>query len=360
MKKIVIIGGGVIGLGAAAALAQHGYSVTLCEANSETAEASWAAAGMLAPHNEASAANDLWAFGCHSLALWPQFLKDCEITPESVDYRENGSLIPYFSDDENTSVQQRASWLSRAGVAVQQWSAAELQKREPHISDQAQGALWVPAGQINTRLLARHLQRICTQRSVDMRFSCVVDQVQPDQITLASGERLPADDVIVAAGAWSPALAELLGLNLRGEPVKGQMLRFAAPADELLSHFVHCEHAYCVPRAGQGLVIGATMENAGFDRSESEHAIAQLATGARRVLPQLEHIPIAETWTGLRPKLADGGPLIDRCNNVIVATGHFRNGILLLPATVETIICSVTGDKPHGSSVPFCDRPALR
>lgn len=357
----VIVGGGVIGLGIAEALARRGQQVCLLEAARATREASWAAAGMLAPHNEANRPDALWRLACASLDRWQDYLRGAEIAEADVDFRQRGSLIPVLDSDDEQRVEARCQWLCESGVLAHWWSHETLLAAEPALAGHAKGALWVPGGQVNPRLLAQRLRQRCSELGVEVRFDSPVATVSDQEVILETGERLRSARIVIAAGAWTPELGRMIGFDLEGEPIKGQMLRFAAPAEQLLTHFVHCAHAYCVPRSDGGLVVGATMERVGFDRSQSEDAIAALADGARRVLPSLADHQIAETWTGMRPRLADGGPLLDAVDDhTFVSTGHFRNGILLLPITVETMVARICDEAVPLAAEPFGLRDAIR
>jgi glycine oxidase len=166
---------------------------------------------------------------------------------------------------------------------------------------------------------------------------------------------------VIASGAWTPSLAGASGIELRGEPVKGQLVRLQAPDGLLGRHVFAHQRAYLVPRAGSGVVIGATMVEAGFDRSEDPAAVAHLVEAARAVVPALREAPIAETWTGLRPRLAGGRPLIAAAApGLIVATGHFRNGILLAPENAEAVLALVEGRQPSAVAQPFAQFPRIR
>ena len=165
------------------------------------------------------------------------------------------------------------------------------------------------------------------------------------EVQHASGT-LAVDEIVIASGAWTPQLAQLCDLNLSGEPVKGQMICLQAPPN-LLKSYIHSTSAYIVPRVDQGYIIGATMVTSGFDRSSDEAAIHQLAAGAGACVPALAGAPIVEQWTGLRPRLANGRPLIDRIRpGLLVATGHFRNGVLLAPLTGDIIHDILMGGSP--------------
>lgn len=345
MARITVVGGGIIGLACAWRLTQARHQVTVLEAAPTVREASWAAAGMLAPHHEydpaltvgsdAVQAEALWHLGCASMERWTTFAHDLG-GAERVDFRAAGGLIPLLPEDAEAVV-ARAGRLSKAGVQVDTLAGDRLRAVAPGLA--VEKALCLPAAQADPRrttseLMARLGSAVHVgERAVTITGTTVVTDY---------GRTLEADLVVLASGAWSPDLAALTGLHLPGDPVKGQMLRFDLPEGALRS-FVHCHQAYLVPRAGAGLIVGSTMRWSGFDKTESTEDIALLTENARRLLPDLPAEP-QEHWTGLRPRLARGLPLIDQVRpGLIVATGHFRNGILLTPLTAEVVVGLVEG-----------------
>ena len=304
MRRVTIVGGGIIGLSCAWRLARDGWHVTLLDGAPEAREASWAAAGMLAPHHEAHGPGPLWRLGIDSLARWPGFIEDLGITPTAVDLHLAGGLMPVLSDADAAEVAERQRFLSAHGVGARWLDAAEVRQHEPAITGDCAGALLLPGGQVNPRLVCTRLQAAASEAGATIRYHTPVTGISAGgDVTIGDGEVIPGDEVVLASGAWTPGLAALAGIALAGEPVKGQMLRLRAP-DGLLSRFVHCQHAYLVPRAGLGLVVGATMVTAGFDKTADPGAIERLAAGARRLVPALADAPIVEHWTGLRPRIA--------------------------------------------------------
>jgi glycine oxidase len=343
----VVVGGGLIGLACAWRLAADGWSVQVVDAGSGALEASWAAAGMLAPHNEVEVAAPgephLWRLGCASLARWPAFADAIGVPIDLA-----GSLIPEFDDEDGTEIAARLGWLEARGIPCTRIPGAELVRLEPALAP-CRGALALPGGRVDPR---RACAALIGRLGDRVRYGAPAAVIGERQVVLADGRTIAADEVVVAAGAWSPALAHLCGLTLAGEPVKGQMLRFAS--DPGLARFVHCRHAYLVPRPGAGLIVGSTMVWDGFDRREDPEAIARLAAGARRLIPALAGREPVETWVGLRPRLAGGLPCIDRVRpGVILATGHFRNGILLAPATADLVADLAAGRESAVDRGPF-------
>jgi glycine oxidase len=321
--RIAIVGGGVIGLACAWRLAGHGIDVVVYDSAPESQEASWAAAGMLAPHHEADRADALWRLGVASLARWPDFAAELFMP---VDFHQRGGLIAAIDETDAALLDAKQTFATANGIAAVRYSDQSLRKEEPHLSG-CREALLLPGAQVNPRHVTTALRHACSAVGVDLRYGTSVTSL--DEL---------ADIVVLAGGAWTPALARLAGLEVHGEPVKGQMLRFDSP-DGLLQHFIHCHHAYLVPRAGAGIVVGSTMVWSGFDKSEDAAAIERLADNARRLLPALRQATIAETWTGLRPRLNSGLPVIAQVRkNLVLATGHFRNGILLTPITADAVV----------------------
>lgn len=329
--RIGVVGGGVIGLACAWRLAADGHHVIVFDGAPEAREASWAAAGMLAPHHEATSADSVWRLGCASLARWPTFAATLGI---DVDLHLHGGWLPVIDDADEAQVREKIAFASARGISTQLLEGDELSRSEPHLA--ARGALLLPGGQVDPRRLTSALRQACAQRGVDLRYGTAVSAIV--QGGIQTGDTLePCDLTVMANGAWTPALAQLAGISLAGEPVKGQLVRFNV-ADGILRRFVHSHHAYLVPRRGAGLVVGSTMVWSAFDKSEDAAAIAQLTAQARRLLPALQHAPVVETWTGLRPRIGTGVPVIQRVHEgLIIATGHFRNGILLTPITADAV-----------------------
>lgn len=338
--RIAVVGGGVIGLACAWRLAGRGAHVVLYDAAPEAREASWAAAGMLAPHHEATAEDPVWRLGVASLARWEAFAQELG-GAEAIDLRMEGGLLPRVEPADDAELAAKRRFLTEVRVPFDDLDRAQLAGLEPRLAG-CDGALRIPAARVNPRRLIAALRTACAARGVDLRYGTMVERFAG-----------LADLVVLASGAWTPALANLAGLDLDGEPVKGQLLRFAAP-DGLLRSFVHCHHAYLVPRTGEGLVVGSTMVWSGFDKGEDAEAIERLAENARRLLPALRDAPIVETWTGLRPRLRSGLPVIQRMrDDLVIATGHFRNGILLTPITADAVHELVTGEPCGVNLTPY-------
>jgi glycine oxidase len=351
--RVAVVGGGVIGLACAWELARAGAEVALFDAAPEAREASWAAAGMLAPHHEYDADVPLWRLAVASLERYPAFLAALGAEPAAVDFRRAGGLLPALDDDGLAALSAKRAFLAAAGIPCVALAGAALRAREPQLSPAVVEALEIPAGQIDPRRLTAVLRERCAALGVGLGYRRAIAAIEDDGVRLADGDHVRCDHVVLASGAWTPALAAACGIDLPGEPVKGQLLRFQV-ADGLLGRFVHHHLAYLVPRAGGGVVVGATMVRAGFDRADDPGAVAALAAGARRLLPALAEAPIVETWTGLRPRLQHGLPVIATVRGrLTIATGHYRNGILLAPISAAAVAALVLGRTPPVDLAPF-------
>lgn len=351
--RVAIVGGGIIGLACAWELARAGATVQLFDAAAEAREASWAAAGMLAPHHEYDQDTPLWRLGCASLTRYPGFLAELGLTPAAVDYRADGGLLPAFDAAEHAGLAARRAFLEQVGVPCATLSGRALRAREPGLADTVGEALDVPAAQVDPRRLTAALRERCAALGVVLGYRRTIAAIGTGVVRLHDGDEIPCDHVVLASGAWTPGLAAAAGVDLPGQPVKGQLLRFAV-ADGVLSRFIHHHAAYLVPRAGAGVVVGATMVDAGFDRADDPAAIAALAAAARRLLPALATAVIAETWTGLRPRLQHGSPVIATVRpGLTIATGHYRNGILLTPVSAAAVAALVLGSAPPCDLAPF-------
>lgn len=353
MQRITVVGGGIIGLACAWRLALAGARVVLLDAATGAREASWAAAGMLAPHHErllGMMRPESWRLGCHSLALWPDFAAGLG-GAEVVDLDCSGGLLPLLPDEPSDDA--ALTLLTAEGVAVERLDGHAVRRIEPALTGDLAGAWLLPGGRVDPRRTLLALQGACSAAGVDLRYACPVTGLDGSRLRMGGGSWLEADAILLASGAWTPALAGLAGRDLAGDPVKGQMLRLQAP-DGICRCFLHHTTAYVVPRRGVGMVVGATMAETGFDRSQDDDAIGRLAAGARRLLPDLAHAPVLEAWTGLRPRLRSGLPCIGWLRpGLLVATGHFRNGILLAPATAELVVQLLLG-LPRGlDAKPF-------
>src|SRR4051812_10835192 len=333
MFDAVFVGGGVIGLSSAWRAAERGLSVCVLERDRVGSGASRVAAGILAPDSEAEPGHEPFVpFARRSLELYPDFVAGLEA---DVGFWPCGMLAVALDPDEVQVLKREPgehTWLT----------PSECRELEPGLSPRvAGGALSEQEASIDPRRLVDALAA-----RVTVREGADVATVKRDSVTLANGETIAAGRVVVTAGAWSG----LAGVPVR--PVKGQVVRLRGelPAQRM----IRTEHVYVVPRQNGEGVVGATVEERGFDTAVTAGAVHELLREGYRVLPELGELELVDVSAGLRPGSPDNGPLIGEWESGnLVATGHYRNGILLAPITAETIAALLAGDQPPAESLPF-------
>lgn len=347
----VVVGGGVIGLAVARSLARRG-TVTLFDSNRVGREASWAAAGMLSPRSEASSAGALLDLGLSSLALYRSFVDELQaetgIDPE---YRADGVLVLARDAEEWHDLERRAEWQRSIGLGVELLDAEDVSSLEPAVGP-VTGALFYPEDhQVRPRSLLRALVRSCEIRGVRLVETTRVEGIRTGR-GVVTGVRTPARDwdagtVVVAAGAWTSDVLEDVA-DWKTHPRKGQMMALGM-VGPVIRRVVRWRNFYLVPRNDGELVVGATNEDAGFDRHVTEAAMGSLRRAAETIVPATASLPVRETWTGFRPWIAGDMPRIGPLgvDGLYCATGHYRNGVLWAPATA-----GILEDYMDGKPVP--------
>lgn len=354
--RVVVVGAGVIGCATALELARAGAAVTLLERAAPGAEASSAAAGMLAPLGE-SARTSFRELALASWRLYPEVVRDLrERTGIDVEHVTRGTLYPLALTG---GVAEAAEWALGPELGVEVLEEAEVRRREPALSPRIRRALFVRGDHwINNQRLVVALAQAAVGAGVELRTGVAVSDVLVAggraAGVQADGERVEGDAVLLAAGAWTGELTASLGARLPVEPRRGQMLALAhVPA--VLTHCVHGADAYLVPRPAGELLVGATVERAGFQRAVTAEGIAGLLRGALGLVPSLGELPVVRTWCGFRPWAPDALPILGPwpgLEGLWVATAHFRNGILLAPVTARLMTEWMLKGAP---SVPVAD-----
>jgi glycine oxidase len=240
---------------------------------------------------------------------------------------------------------------------VEAWDAAELRTREPGLATDIRGAMFVKAEHwVNNQRLVVAYTQAAVSAGVALMAGCAVSRVIVEDAhargVIADGERFEADAVLLAAGAWTSALVASFGGRLPVEPRRGQMVALGH-VPPVLSHCIHSDDTYLVPRPSGELLIGATVERVGFQRSVTAQAIAGLLTTAIALVPGLARLPVTRTWYGFRPWAPDNLPILGPwpgIENLWVATAHYRSGILLAPITARLMTEWIIGGQP---SIPL-------
>jgi len=346
--KIVIIGGGAAGLGIGWRLAQAGAEVTLLERSQPGSGATWASAGMIAITAElANADPDESAFASYSNGLWPAFAKELEQECGfSIGYSESGALM-LAQDDETLAALQ-----ARTGAGLTFVAPPQARALAPMLTGEFLGALWAEhEAHVDNRALGHGLATAFQRAGGKLQSNEAVVRIErrpsSDGQLRAAIAHTPfglyhADAFVIAAGAWSgliePELAPVT-------PVKGEMIALAPPGDEVPPRpCIWAEGVYAVPR-GRLLLLGATVEEAGFDTALTHQAAAQLRAAAEAAMPGLKAWTQVDHWAGLRPRSPDGLPLLGptAVEGLFVAGGQYRNGILFTPAIARMMADVILG-----------------
>ena len=354
--KVVIVGAGAAGLGVGWRLRQAGAEVTVLERGQPGRGATWASAGMIAPTAEAGEdETPETRFAHYSSGLWPGFAAELEDKSGSaVRYVRCGSLICAGDEAEATALKGRGEWLD----------SAKARDLEPMLTPSIVGALWLPdEAQVDNRALGRALPAafVAAEGTLQANEAVVRFETDGNRVTgaLTQFGLYEADAFVLAAGAWSGLFEGLPPSVLPPvSPVKGEMISLLPPKGERLpTRMVRGGHVYLVPR-GDRLLVGATMTDAGFDTRLTAEAEQSLFDGAMALMPDLARWPVAEHWAGLRPGSPDGLPILGRASveGLFVASGQFRNGILLAPAVAEVLTALVMGRMPAANTSAFDPR----
>ncbi|MCH7540730.1 MAG: glycine oxidase ThiO [Proteobacteria bacterium] len=357
---IVIVGGGISGLAIGWYLARAGRAVSVFERDAAGRGATWAAAGMLAAHVEAEPGEErLLPLLLESRAMWAEFGRDLEAASGlAVDYRDEGTLVVALDRDDTERLKFSYDYHRSMGLEMEWLSGAEARRLEPHLASGVAAGVFSPLDhQVDNRKVVVALKAAFVKAGGALREHAEVEEILVEggavRGVLVGGERVEAEAVVIAAGAWSRNLKGLPDhLRPPVRPVKGQMLSLVMPADApLLRHVVWGPGTCLVPRKNGRLFVGATVEEMSFDTNMTAGGVYDLLRRAWETLPGIYDLPIDEMWAGLRPTSRDDAPLlgpvsgpltgagevVGEAAGLIMATGHHRNGILLAPITARAI-----------------------
>ena len=368
-KKIIIIGGGVIGLGIGWQLAKAGAAVTIHERGQVGRGASWAAGGMLGPIAEAHIDElDLLKLSNQSLARYPEWVDELESEAEmSIGYRAEGTLIIGIEPDDTYQLRHAYTLYQDLGLNVEWLSGQAAREIEGALSPYVTAAIRCETDhQVDNRLMVQALLYAYQLRGGMLHQHSSVERIVIENGTATGVQTADgfqgADVCILAAGCWSAQISGLPETMIPPvRPVKGQMLALQMREGIMISNVIRTVKArypmpvYLVPRTDGRLVIGATTEELGFDTDLIVGGIYELLHGAFEAVPAIYKLPLIETWTGLRPGSSDNAPILGKTpvENLIYATGHYRNGILLTPITAYEISTLVRTGEVSEIIAPF-------
>jgi glycine oxidase len=292
--------------------------------------------------------------------MYPEFAAQVEeLSGIDVEYSDEGALFICTSEQEQKHLDEWRRWQAQVGLHIESITADALRTLEPGATGSAFGAVLVPDDrQVENRRLVEALDVAIRRAGVEVIEGCGVDSlaVETGRIdgVICAGERRRAGVVVLAAGSWSSQLVEPLGLNVSVTPARGQVVALKG-ANQPVRHVIHSSRCYIVPRRDGRLLIGATVEYVGFDKKVTAGGVASLLGAATSLIPDLRDFEIADWWSGLRPDTPDHLPImgLSGIENLVLATGHFRSGILLAPVTAELIARLILDKHVDAQLAPF-------
>jgi glycine oxidase len=348
---VAIIGGGVIGCSIALELAAEKLNVVVLDRDEPARGASWAAAGMLSPAPDSPESLPLVPFAKESLRLYPEFIAALEeASGLSTGFARKGTLAPFFASDGESQRDRLVAEYSRLGIPIEPIPVRVARELESGLGPAARAVAWLPdEATVDPRLLMAALLTAISQQRVKIRSGCTVASVlcESGRCTgvMAGGEGISANTVVVAAGCYSATITK--GADPEGNwlaryapthPVRGQMMALRSSGTNL-RRVLRSERGYVVPRPDGRIVAGSTLEDAGFENHVTPEGMLKILDAALELVPALADAEVKETWSGLRPGSPDHLPILGPTDieGLFIATGHYRNGILLAPATAKLL-----------------------
>jgi glycine oxidase len=360
-QNVVIVGGGIMGCAAAWQLARRGASVTVLERSVPGAEASSAAAGILGAQLEASGPGAMAELALESRKLYPRWSKAlAEETGIDVGYRKCGILRVALDAAGAKKLSEEAIWQRRQGQEAPRIGGKRARAIEPALARGVAGGVhFAEDGRIDPPLLLRALHIAAARAGASFRTGAYVRRVLIESgrargVLLEDGQSIGGDAVVVAAGSWT-TLVE--GVPLRSDavrPARGQIVELAS-SQPLLRGVVFGPRCYLVPRDDGRTLVGSTLEFVGYRRGVTAGAVRDLLDAAIELVPALAEAALSGTWSSFRPYTEDHRPLIGptQVPGLALATGHYRNGILLAPITAEIVARTLLGGRSPIDLSPF-------
>jgi glycine oxidase len=348
-RDVVIVGGGVIGLSSALALARRGARVLVLERGAFGAEASSAAAGILGAQVEPTGPGWMASLTLASRALYPTFAQNLREATGIDPGFERCGVIKVVRQDQVEALRQGTAWQGEAGLVAEPLDEAQLRARLPGVGPTLAGGVHFPEdGQVDPPALLRALLRASQEAGVELHQGSTVRAIDLEGqrargVELLGGERVEAGAVVLAAGSWSSQIAGLPAEPQQIQPVRGQIVELRCPTRPF-GPVLYGPGAYLVPRPDGRVLLGSTMEFVGHLKEVTARGVRDLLNAATATWPALEDASLCRTWAGFRPHAA--APLLGPCayRGLVLATGHHRNGILLAPITAEIVAAACEGE----------------
>ena len=341
-SDVVIVGGGIIGLSLAQELALQQLTVTVLERGQIGQEASSAGAGILAPRAEMEEAGPLAQLLLASRKIYPEFVKQVSRRSGlSIDFSISGLLSVALDLEQQTELDRKRQQQTELGLEVQSFSREETLRMESCLNPELLSALYFPEeGYVDNRELVEGVRLACLQLGVRLVPECSVLTVKAERDVVLGAETssgfFASRRVVIAAGSWSGQIPTGLPYALPVKPARGQMVAVKVPG-LALRHVVYGSSGYLVPRKDGRVLLGSTVEWVGYDKQVTLDGVQQITASAVALAPALRSSTFIECWAGLRPFCEGGLPLLGptEIDGLYLATGHFRNGLLLAPITAK-------------------------
>lgn len=356
-KRVVVVGGGVIGLLTAYNLAAKVTHVTVCDQGEVGRESSWAGGGIVSPLYPWRYSAAVTALAHWSQDFYPQ-LAERLFADTGVDPEVHTTGL-YWLDLEDQA--EALSWAERQGRPMSRVDISAVHDAVPALGPGFKEAIYLAgvANVRNPRLVKSLKAALLALPNVTLREHCQItgfihENGRVAGVGTATGA-VPADDVVLSAGAWSGDLLRTLGIELPVQPVKGQMILFKC-AEDFLSRMVLAKGRYAIPRRDGHILVGSTLEHAGYDKTPTDDALQSLKASAVELLPELAQAQLVGHWAGLRPGSPEGIPYIGPVQGhegLWLNCGHYRNGLVLAPASCQLLTDLLTGAAPVIDPAPY-------
>lgn len=348
----IVAGAGLIGGAIALELARNDLRVVLLDSQDPGREASWASAGILSPAPENPGMIALVPIGKASLALYPRFVAQVEeLSGMNTGFRAKGTVEAIFSSHAREELSTIVALHHGLGLGAEAISANEARELEPAISEDLEAAVLRPdEASVDNRLLAKALVEAAKRNGVEVVAGQAVESIWRDGSAclgvIAGGQKIAAAHTVIAAGSFSSRIVGVEG-SAPVRPAKGQMVSLRCDAAKI-ERVLWSERIYLVPRNDGRILAGATVEHVGYDKTVTAGGVRNNLDAAIELAPVLATAQIEETWAGLRPDTPDHLPIIGPTgiDGLLIATGHYRSGVLLTPITATLITEFVTGKAP--------------
>ncbi len=333
----IIIGGGIIGMMTARELSKAGLKVQILEKGQIGQEASWAGGGILSPLYPWDTPQEIWPMIVESQREYPEICRDLE-EETGIDPQWLQSGLINFDQIDGDKLKD---WAEKTGLEYSKLDTKQIAEIEPAFNQVHESSIWLPTvAQVRNPRILKALKRSLLDSGVKIQEGIEVSAINQVKGKVESVEategRIPCKFVVVAAGAWSGLFFEDRSTI---EPVRGQMLLIDSP-EGFLNRIVLKDGIYLIPRKSGQILIGSTVEYVGFDKGITQEAAEKLKTAAVKMLPPIREYNIVQHWAGLRPATSGGIPVIQedqRIQGLFFNTGHFRNGVVLAPASSRKI-----------------------